>query len=272
VEDHPAAKLIAAASPAALRQAAPADVYLIDGDHNFWTVSEELEHIDTVSRADGHLPLILLHDVGWPWGRRDIYYSPRDLPAHAVRPYTFELGVVPDRSDVVEGGFRSGGTFAIALEEGGSGNGVLAAVDEFVGGRTDYELIVIPSVFGVAVLVPREEPWTQAVARLVHSWADHPLLARLEANRIEMFIRLLELLDGITQARAASHADDLALRDARAQLDRVHAEITAMRKDADSLAESRWVRMLAWVETPVRRVRPGLGTVRQRLRSLAHTS
>ena len=272
VQDHPAAKLIAAASPAALRQAAPADVYLIDGDHNFWTVSEELEHIDTVSRTGGHLPLVLLHDVGWPWGHRDIYYSPTELPADAVRPYTFELGVVPDRSDVVEGGFRSGGTFAIALEEGGSCNGVLAAVEAFVARKTDYELIVIPSVFGVAVLVPREEPWTHVVAPLVHRWADHPLLTRLEANRIEMFIRLLELLDEVTQARAASHADDLALQDARAELDRVHAQIAAMRTDADSLAQSRWVRMLAWVETPVRRIRPGLGTVRERLRSLAHTS
>jgi Methyltransferase domain len=271
VQEHAATKLIAAASPAALRQAAPADVYLIDGDHNFWTVSAELEHIDTVSRAVGKLPLILLHDVGWPWGHRDIYYSPTELPADAVRPYTFELGVVPGRSDVVEGGFRSGGTFAIALEEGGSGNGVLAAVDDFVARKTDYELIVIPSVFGVAVLVPRGEPWTQAVARLVHSWADHPLLARLETNRIEMFMRLLELLDEVTRARAASHADDVELRDAHAELDRVHAELAAMRTDADSLAQSRWVRMLAVVEAPVRRIRPGLGTVHQRLRSLAHT-
>ena len=272
VQDHTAAKLIAAASPAALGQASRADVYLIDGDHNFWTVSEELERIDTVSRTGGHLPLILLHDVGWPWGHRDIYYSPTALPADAVRPYTFELGVVPDRSDVVAGGFRSGGTFAIAVEEGGTGNGVLAAVDDFVARKTDYELVVIPSVFGVAVLVPRTEPWTQAVARLVHSWADHPLLALLETNRIDMFIRLLELLDEVTQARAASHADGLALRDARAQLDRAYAEIAAMREDADSLAHSRWVRMLAVVETPVRRIRPGLGTVRQRLRSIAQTS
>jgi hypothetical protein len=271
VQDHSAAKLIAAASPGALVQASPGDVYLIDGDHNHWTVSEELARIDEASRTRGRLPLIFLHDVGWPWGRRDIYYSPTTIPADVVKPYTFELGVVPDRSDVVDGGFRSGGTFAIALEEGGPANGVLAAVEGFVATRSDYDLIVIPSVFGVAVLVPRAEPWTQPVAALVHRWADHPLLVRLETNRIEMFIRLLELLDETTRARAARHADGLALRDAHAQVHELHAELAALRNDADSLAHSRWVRMLACVEAPVRRIRPGLGTVRQRLRALADT-
>ena len=241
VGQHHAAQLIEATSPGALAETPPGDVYLVDGDHNFWTVSEELERIDAGSRARGHLPLILLHDVGWPWGRRDIYYSPRELPDDAVRPYTFDLGVVPERSDVVEGGFRSGGTYAIALEEGGPRNGVLAAVEEFIAVKTDYELIVIPSVFGVAVLVPRGEHWSPAVTTLVRRWGDHPLLVRLETNRVEMFIRLLELLDELAQAGAASSAHNVALQDAQLQLQQRDAEIAAMRSDADSLARSRWV-------------------------------
>ena len=272
VGQHGAARLIEAPSPGALTETPPADVYLVDGDHNFWTVSEELERIDVASRTRGHLPLILLHDVGWPWGRRDIYYSPPALPVDAVRPYTFDLGVVPERSDVVEGGFRSGGTYAIALEEGGLRNGVLTAVEEFVALKTDYELVVIPSIFGVAVLIPRGEHWSPAVTTLVHRWGDHPLLMRLETNRVEMFIRLLELLDELTLARAASHTDHLALQDARMQLQQRNAEIAALRRDADALAGSRWVRALAYLESPVRRIRPGLGTVRQRLRSLAQTA
>ena len=55
------------------------DAVIIDGDHNYYTVSEELRLID--ERAAGaELPLLVLHDVGWPHGRRDAYWSPESIP------------------------------------------------------------------------------------------------------------------------------------------------------------------------------------------------
>ena len=57
---------------------------VIDGDHNYFTVREELRLIG--ERAPGaELPLLLFHDVCWPHGRRDDYFDaeqiPRGLPA-----------------------------------------------------------------------------------------------------------------------------------------------------------------------------------------------
>ena len=49
------------------------DVVLIDGDHNWHTVFHELE---ALARSAGdepeRFPLVMLHDVGWPYGRRDL--------------------------------------------------------------------------------------------------------------------------------------------------------------------------------------------------------
>ena len=54
-------------------------VVVIDGDHNYWTVSEELRLLS--ERAPGaELPLLLFHDVCWPHARRDDYFAPELIP------------------------------------------------------------------------------------------------------------------------------------------------------------------------------------------------
>ena len=54
----------------------PMDVALIDGDHNWYTVFTELTMLADVARkAATPLPVLILHDVGWPYGRRDLYYE-----------------------------------------------------------------------------------------------------------------------------------------------------------------------------------------------------
>ena len=51
----------------------PVDIALVDGDHNWYTVVNELRSLARVARAGGRpLPVTLLHDVGWPYGRRDL--------------------------------------------------------------------------------------------------------------------------------------------------------------------------------------------------------
>src|SRR4051794_9128969 len=76
--------LVEGRSPEALDRVPPADAYLIDGDHNYWTVTGELEAI----YADGRSPLAVLHDVGWPCARRDQYYAVDALPSEAVHPHS----------------------------------------------------------------------------------------------------------------------------------------------------------------------------------------
>ena len=68
----------------------PMDAALIDGDHNWYTVYNELRLLADVARKeDAPLPVLILHDVGWPYGRRDLYYAPEQHPRGvppAVRP------------------------------------------------------------------------------------------------------------------------------------------------------------------------------------------
>jgi Methyltransferase domain len=57
------------------------DVALVDGDHNWYTVYNELKLIDARHGHDpDKLPLIFVHDIGWPYGRRDLYYDPATIP------------------------------------------------------------------------------------------------------------------------------------------------------------------------------------------------
>lgn len=57
------------------------DVALVDGDHNWHTVFHELRMLAETARASlAPLPVLILHDVGWPYGRRDLYYAPERIP------------------------------------------------------------------------------------------------------------------------------------------------------------------------------------------------
>src|SRR6476469_6119226 len=86
----------------------PMDAALIDGDHNWYTVYHELHMLSDVARKDDQpLPLMLLHDVGWPYGRRDLYYAPEQIPDEFRQPYA-QAGMLPGVSELVAdgGGFN----------------------------------------------------------------------------------------------------------------------------------------------------------------------
>jgi hypothetical protein len=172
-------ELVRETSLAALPRLAPADAVIIDGDHNWFTVSEELRHIAAVSGAE--LPLLIFHDVCWPHGRRDDYYAPEQIPAEHRRPIQEGGGLHPD-----EPGIRFGGLpyRHAATREGGPRNGVLTAVEDFVGSRDDVRLAVVPAFFGLGVVWRADAVWADAVAEVLEAWDRNPLLARLEANRV----------------------------------------------------------------------------------------
>ena len=86
-EERPGLELIRETSLAAL-PALPElpDAVVIDGDHNYWTVREELRLIG--ERAPGaELPLLLFHDVRWPHGRRDDYFDAALIPEDYRQPH-----------------------------------------------------------------------------------------------------------------------------------------------------------------------------------------
>ena len=54
------------------------DTVLIDGDHNWYTIFNELQLIEKHCKT---FPLVLLNDTGWPYARRDLYYNPDTIPS-----------------------------------------------------------------------------------------------------------------------------------------------------------------------------------------------
>jgi len=187
-------------SPEALAEAPECGVWLIDGDHNYWTVRQECQR----AAADGSLAI--LHDVAWPCARRDQYYDPTAIPPEGLHPHTWDAGVVPgDPGTRPVGGMRGDGQFAYAEHEGGEENGVLTAVESVAADRGDLELLVIPVVFGVGLLFPKAAPWADAVRAAAAPYAGSELLATLERNRISLYTRVLELQDEVA-ALSARHS------------------------------------------------------------------
>jgi hypothetical protein len=224
-------RLVEARSPQALREVEPADAYVLDGDHVYAVVLEELRTVAELAGPDRPHPLVLLHDVGWPWGRRDLYYDPASLPPEQVHPHTWDHGVVPGERGVVDGGFRGEGAFAVALEEGGERNGVLTAVEDYLG-QSDADLAYahVPSVFGLGVVYPRGGEAGERLAALLAHYDRSPLLARLEENRLALFLRVVALQDEL-------RAHDLrlaALRDERRSETRLRSRV--LTKYAERLA------------------------------------
>ncbi|MDQ6649643.1 MAG: class I SAM-dependent methyltransferase [Actinomycetota bacterium] len=219
--------LVTERSPAGLSLLEPADAYLLDGDHTYWTVFHELREIARLATDRDH-PLVVLHDVGWPCGRRDQYYAPDLLPPEGVHPHAFDRGVVPGDPGVVLGGFRGEGAYAVALHEGGPANGVLTAVEDYLDGAADLAYAHVPSVFGLGVIYSKSSPAADPLAELLAPYDRSPQLARLEANRLELLLRVISLQDALAgQDRAKSR---LVLTYAE-RLAAVEAENTALRLD-----------------------------------------
>jgi hypothetical protein len=181
-----------------------ADAIVLDGDHNHYTVSEELRLIATASADAGNeLPLLLLHDVCWPHGRRDDYFDPEQIPAQHRQPTAPESGLYPGVPGVRPGGLPYHWP---AAQEGGPRNGVLTAAEDFLGGRPDLRLAIVPAFFGRGVLWRRDAPYAADLERLLAPWDGNPLLARLERNRV------LHLASSHVQLSMATDAQDKVAR------------------------------------------------------------
>jgi predicted O-methyltransferase YrrM len=183
-------ELVEGYSPEALDGLEPCDAYIVDGDHCYAVVRRELDAIGSVAPG----ALVILHDVGWPCGRRDFYYGPERLAPDEVHPHSFSKGVSIESGQLSEfGGISGVGAMAIAEAAGGERNGILTAVEDFLAGRPDLSMAFIPCIYGVAVLYPAEADWAEALRAHMAPFDGSPLLARLEANRLKLLTRVLDL-------------------------------------------------------------------------------
>jgi hypothetical protein len=180
VDPAPQKELVRATSHEVLRTIDLPDAVIVDGDHNWFTVIGELRLI--AERAAGApLPLLLFHDVCWPHARRDDYFDPSLVPEEA-RQSTFEGGkLFPGDPGVHRGGLLYRWP---AAREGGPRNGVLTAVEDFLAEHDHLRLAVVPAFFGLGVVWDPAATWADDLAAVLAPYDRHPVLERLEANRV----------------------------------------------------------------------------------------
>jgi hypothetical protein len=187
-QEHPELRLVRETSHDVLPEIDLADAIVLDGDHNYFTLSEELRLIG--ARAPGaDLPLLLFHDVGWPHGRRDSYYVPERIPEDQRQPVVKDALVVPGEPGIVEEGLPLDWA---AAHEGGERNGVLTAIEDFVGSRDDLRLVTVPAFFGLGVVWSRGREWDARMEQSLSVWDRNPVIARLEENRVEHLVERLK--------------------------------------------------------------------------------
>lgn len=132
------------------------DVVLIDGDHNWYTVFNELMALQTDCRAESRpLPVIVCHDTAWPYARRDLYYDPASIPPEFRQPFR-NAGVVRGQTELA----GSGGLnchLHHAEVEGGPRNGVRTGIEDFLAQSGQHISVVdLPVMYGLSVLIPAE--------------------------------------------------------------------------------------------------------------------
>jgi Methyltransferase domain len=215
---HDNLRLVRSTSHEALAELPIADVIILDGDHNYYTVSEELRIIaERTATQRRQLPLLLLHDVGWPHGRRDDYYVPERIPAEHRQPLA-HAGLYPGELGTYHGGIPCDNP---AAREGGPRNGVLTAVEDFISGQEALRLAIVPSFYGLGVIWDTTGPHHDALTKVVATWDRHLLLQRMEDNRV------LHLANTHVQMILAQEAQERVAAQER-QLQRQHELLQRM--------------------------------------------
>jgi hypothetical protein len=191
--------LVAKASPGVLAELPVADLYVLDGDHNYAVVHEELSWI----LRNAPDAVVLMHDVLWPCSRRDLYYEPSPLSAEDKLPSSDD-GPTVWHDELTPAGFVGAGAFTSALQAGGERNGVMTAVEDALAG-TDWSFTLIPAVFGLGVSLRSGSPAAAELVAALRPYSGSALLAAMENNRIALYTRVLE-----QQFEAAARIEDSA--------------------------------------------------------------
>ncbi len=173
------------------------DLVLIDGDHNWYTVFNELKLIEKLSlEMNQPFPLILLHDIAWPYARRDLYYNPDTIPEEYRQPYE-KKGMRPGRSELLPtGGLNS--HLNNAIYENKERNGVLTAIEDFLTEtQQSIDLVKISGLHGLGLLIPPQfkeehDTFTNFVKIFSISPRINKFIGQIEAARLETEFSLRE--------------------------------------------------------------------------------
>jgi len=179
----------------ALKSMTACDIYLIDGDHNWYTVINELKLINSKA-AKKNLPVLVLHDTGWPYGRRDLYYNPDQIPADYRHPFK-KLGLRYGQSQLCEkGGINA--HLNNAISDDGNQNGVMTAVEDFISeSKNRYVQFHLEFWNGLTLLIPdgrisKNERLDKYLEFIRSSNFQKEMIQALESDRIALLCQIAE--------------------------------------------------------------------------------
>ena len=189
------------------------DVILLDGDHNWYTVYNELKIIENTFK-NKKFPIIFLHDISWPYARRDLYYNPENIPEDYRQPYK-KLGMIPGQTKLKEeGGLNS--FLYNSIYENNPHNGVLTAVEEFIDeSDLEYSFSVVNAYYGLGILYPKNEEMDNIVKEVIES---SDLIKCLEEERINLLYTHNELNDQNISLQRRFNENKINLGQKREQL------------------------------------------------------
>ena len=214
-----------------LDELGPIDAVLIDGDHNWYTVYHELKALERVNGS--RFPLIFLHDVAWPFARRDMYYAPARIPAEYRHEYR-------------SGGLRRGQSELLPAEEpglvpelykavveGGPRNGVLTAVEDFMRESSlDLRLEKVPVGFGLGIVASEAlQARRPALRALLDEFSTHDFAWRIATHTEERRI------DELVEIRHEYGLMRMHLAFVTEELGRHQAELTRHQHEVERLRE-----------------------------------
>jgi len=213
------------------------DLYFLDGDHNYYTVLNELRLIEK-NRKDASKKMILLHDVSWFCGRRDQYYNPDLIPEKLE--YYDSGAICLESASNVKYGFRLDKHFAVAKKYGGEHNGVLTAIEDFIEQSSlPWKFKYIPSLWGLGFLWLEEGLDAQQnldIAKIIDTLDDlKEFFGILEANR-------LRLLQGLNEWQGAADEKEKEIERLSCERDELYAIAEARlseRNELYDIAEKR---------------------------------
>ena len=193
------------------------DAALIDGDHNWYSVYHELKQIEVLHRHSPlQQPLIFVHDISWPYGRRDLYYDPSTIPAEYRQAHQVG-GLLPNHSELCAAqGLNT--SLNHATHEGGKRNGVLTAVEDYIeDSALKFRLFKFPLYFGLGILVTKERLASNpGLAKVLHDYESAE-----GARQIAQFAEHLRSVDGIMMQTIGRRlaAAELRIAELEAQLE-----------------------------------------------------
>ena len=143
------------------------DIILIDGDHNWYTVYNELKTIEK-NFDQNNFPLIILHDVSWPYGRRDMYYNPKNIPSQFLNEFN-KLGMKPNKKELLDvGGINQ--SLNNAIIENTPKNGVLTAIEDFIfESKLKLSFYKINGFNGLGLIYPENNQFTKLIQEIVYA-------------------------------------------------------------------------------------------------------